>query len=139
VADEPVKSTKKRRVRDPETFRERAIKVAETPDKPSRRQGLKQAGGRLASPARKPFKAAAKIGNRKGLRWLKKPFSLIGKILLPVYFRNSWRELRKVQWPSRRQSLSLTFAVLVFATIFGAAIAVVDYGLDKVFRNVLLK
>jgi preprotein translocase SecE subunit len=49
------------------------------------------------------------------------------------------QELRLVTWPNWKQSRQLTFAVLVFAVIFGAAIAVVDYGLDKVFRNILLK
>ncbi|MCA9327509.1 preprotein translocase subunit SecE [Candidatus Saccharibacteria bacterium] len=56
-----------------------------------------------------------------------------------TYIRDSWRELRKVTWPSFRESLRLTAAVIVFSVIFGAIIAVVDFGLDKVFRQILLK
>jgi preprotein translocase SecE subunit len=68
-----------------------------------------------------------------------KLFRIIGYILLPKYFRNSWKELRQVTWPNRRESLQLTSAVLLFAAVFGVLIAVVDFGLDKLFKQVLLK
>ena len=64
---------------------------------------------------------------------------IIGAILLPRYFRNSWKELRQVTWPNGRESRRLTIAVVLFATVFGLVIALVDYGLDKVFKQVLLK
>jgi len=82
------------------------------------------------------FKKLAKF---RPVRWLGKLLSLIGRILWPRYFRNSWRELRQVNWPNWRQSRQLTFAVLLFALVFGAVIAGVDYGLDKLFRHILLK
>lgn len=123
-----VKKTK-RQVKNPETFRERAIKAGEAGDKPGRTAGLKTAGGKLTAPVAAPFKQAARL----------KPVQAVGKVLLPAYLRNSWRELKLVTWPTWKQSRQLTFAVLVFAVIFGALIAVVDYGLDKVFRNILLK
>ena len=55
------------------------------------------------------------------------------------YIRDSAQELRNVTWPSFRESMRLTGAVILFSVIFGALIAVVDYGLDKVFRQILLK
>ncbi|MDB5164126.1 MAG: Protein translocase subunit SecE [Candidatus Saccharibacteria bacterium] len=70
------------------------------------------------------------------------PFKFIGKIgrfIIPPYFRNSWKELKEVTWPSRKETRQLTLAVFVFAIIFGALITITDYGLDKVFRKVLLK
>ena len=72
-------------------------------------------------------------------KFIGKVLSLIGKVLLPVYVRNSWKELKLVTWPSLKLSRQLTFAVLMFAVVFGAAIAGVDWGLDKLFRQVLLK
>jgi preprotein translocase SecE subunit len=130
----------KRLVKNPETFRERAVKAAEASDKPKRTTKLKELGSQAASPVFKPIgQASGKFFALKPLVWLRKPLRLIGKIIFPVYFRNSWRELRQVEWPNWRQSRQLTFAVLVFAVIFGAAIAIVDYGLDKVFKDVLLK
>lgn len=124
---------KKRLVKNPETFRERALKASEESDKPAKRQLVRQAGGKVASPIGKPFKAAG------GFLGKFRIFRLLGRILLPRYFRTSWQELKGVKWPGWQESRRLTFAVLLFAAIFGVAIAVVDYGLDKLFRNILLK
>ena len=73
------------------------------------------------------------------LRALGRVLRVIGRYTVPPYFRNSWRELRAVTWPSMRDSFKLTFAVIAFAVVFGLLVAVVDYGLDKVFKQVLLK
>jgi preprotein translocase SecE subunit len=64
---------------------------------------------------------------------------VLAKILFLNYIRNSWRELRQVSWPKRRETIKLTAAVFVFATAFALLIAVVDYGLDKVFKLLLLE
>ena len=124
---QPAKS--KRQVKDPETFRERAVKAADASEKPRRRGAVKRAGGKVFRPIAAPFKRLGRL----------KPFRIIGRIILPRYIRDSWQELRLVTWPTWKQSRQLTFAVLVFAVVFGAAIALVDYGLDKVFKNLLLK
>jgi preprotein translocase SecE subunit len=72
-----------------------------------------------------------------------KPFRFVGKwigiVVVPPYVRSSFRELRLVTWPNWRQTCRLTFAVLAFAAVFGAAIAGIDFGLDKLFKEVLLK
>ena len=130
---EPTASKKRRIVKNPETFREKVVKAAETADKPRRRSKV---GGAIASVFRivgKPFRwVGSKLGKYKVFRF-------IGRILWPVYFRESWKELKLVTWPNWKKSRDLTFAVLVFAVIFGATVAVVDFGLDKLFRHVLLK
>lgn len=132
MADSP-KTKKKRLVKNPETFRERATKVTADAEKPRRGAGTtkhaKQGLGKVFRP----------IGRAIRFIFYRQPFKLIGRIIVPRYLRNSWRELRLVKWPSRRESRDLTSAVLVFAVIFGAVIAVVDYGLDKLFRGILLK
>lgn len=76
-----------------------------------------------------------------GLRWFfrLKAVRFLGRILGLTYIRDSWRELRGVTWPTRRESLRLTSAVIIFSVIFGLLIAVVDYGLDKLFRQILIK
>lgn len=58
--------------------------------------------------------------------------------LLPRYLREAGAELKQTEWPNRRETWKLTFAVFLFAIIFGLVIALVDFGLDKVFRKVLL-
>lgn len=66
-------------------------------------------------------------------------FRIIGRILLPLYLRNSWRELRQVTWPNRSTTLRLTFAVIVFSLVFGLIVAAVDFVLDKIFKELILK
>lgn len=57
---------------------------------------------------------------------------------VPSYFRKSYEELRQVTWTNRRESWRLTFAVFVFAIVFGCVIAAVDKGLEELFKNVIL-
>ena len=138
MADKPAKEvTTKRRVKNPESFRERAIKATEESDKP--KQGSRV--GRvfaaiIGRPLRSIGQAVAKVPIPKPLRTV---FRLIGKVIFPAYFRNSWRELKEVTWPSFKESIRLTWAVLLFAIIFGTAVAIVDYGLDGIFKKILLK
>jgi preprotein translocase SecE subunit len=71
-----------------------------------------------------------------------KPLRVVKKYLawlVPKYFVNSWRELRQVHWPNRRETWRLTLAVFVFAIIFGAMVAGVDKGLDALFKKLVLK
>lgn len=80
------------------------------------------------------------------LRWILK---LLGWILWPLwwllihivppYFKNAFKELKFVTWPTTRQTSSLTFAVIMFSVVFGAIIAGVDFGLDKLFKLFILK
>jgi preprotein translocase SecE subunit len=63
----------------------------------------------------------------------------LGRILGFSYIRSSLQELRLVTWPTRREGRRLTTAVIIFSVVFGALIALVDYGLDKLFKQVLLK
>ena len=76
-----------------------------------------------------------------GLRWFfrLRVIRFIGRILGLSYLHGSWQELRQVTWPTKREGRRLTTAVIIFSVIFGALIAVVDYGLDKLFKQVLLK
>ncbi|HEX7368253.1 MAG TPA: preprotein translocase subunit SecE [Candidatus Saccharimonadales bacterium] len=135
------KPAKKRRLRAPaETVREKAEKALGEAAKPKKRSKLRK----LFTPLRifvwlahrPPLK---QIGH--GLRWF---FSLrimrfIGKILGVTYVYESWHQLRLVTWPTRRESRRLTIAVIIFSVIFGGLIYVVDLGLDKVFKAVVLR
>lgn len=135
MADEPA-NRPKRIVKNPETFRERALKASEASERPDRTDGVKRLGRRVARPV---SAGGSRLAQNKLFRWLGVPLRFIGRIFFPAYFRNSWLELRRVEWPSWKQSRRLTFAVLAFAIVFGVTIALVDYGLDKLFRNILLK
>jgi len=52
-----------------------------------------------------------------------------------TYVTESWAELRKVEWPSRRQVVNLTLIVIVVSAAVGAYIALIDFllliGMDR--------
>jgi preprotein translocase subunit SecE len=129
----PAKKT--RRIKPVETVRERAAKGSETP-KPRR---LRQ----TVSSASKPFKAAGRAGKRE--YHVPLPDNRFGRLLskrvrfIPKFFREAWAEVKQVTWPSRRETLKLALAVFIFALVFGGLIWVVDYGLENLFRKVLLQ
>ena len=127
--NEPEQPTTKRRLKPAApSVRQKVEKAQTDADKPSKKRHLRAAG----QTAGKPFKKVAKVFDRQ-------PFRFIGRILWPKFARNAFKELQMVTWPTRKETRQLTFAVLVFAALFGAVIAGVDYGLDKLFRTVLLK
>ena len=127
---------KRRKVKNPETFRERALKATTEDDKPKKRAKARLGVRQLFKPLIGAWRSVANFPPFKPLR---KPLRIIGLIIFPVYFRRSWDELKQVTWPGMKQSLRLTWAVLLFAIIFGTAVALVDYGLDAVFKRILLK
>lgn len=117
-----------------------ANEAANQPKSPKRvKTGLKRTIG------------ATKRGIRKGaspfsfllIPFKNRPMRFIGRILATVllinYFRQSWKELRQVTWPDRKQTTQLTLAVFAFAIVFTIVIALVDLGLDKIFRKVFVK
>jgi preprotein translocase subunit SecE len=95
----------------------------------------------MGSKAASPFKKL-RLSQRGPVKVLARIFRPIGRALrwlTPNYLVNSWREVRQVIWPSRRETWRLTLAVFVFAIVFGALVAGVDKGLDEIFKKVVLK
>ena len=130
MADEH--QNKPRRIRKVETVRDKASKTEEdrSPGK------THQIWRGFTAPLRWLGRGIARIA--RALNKIK-IFHWIGLILWWPYFRNSWKELRQVTWPTGKQSRQLTAAVIVFATVFGLLVALLDFGLDKIFKQVLLK
>lgn len=56
----------------------------------------------------------------------------------PAYFRDSARELKNVTWPGRKETWRLVLAVFIFAILMGLFIALLDFGLEKLLREVIL-
>ncbi len=140
MVDKPPKT--KRRVRPAQTVRERT----QQPQPASKPKRLRRSASRAAGPLRSVGGWVGKL--LKPLSPLLAPFKtrpvrFVGNILAIItglkFIRNAWRELKGVKWPNRKETTQLTIAVFIFATIFGVIIAVTDYGLDKIFKKVLLK
>lgn len=128
-------TSKKRQLKRVQTVRQRAQKASG--DKKPRR--IRRAGTTIA----RPFKAAARTGRKE--YYLPLPDNRIGRFLnkrrkvIPGYFRGAWQELRQVKWIGRKETAKLTFAVFMFAIFFMTLISLADYGLDKIFKNLILK
>ena len=126
MADKP-----KRRLKPAQTIRERT-QQKEEPKKPKKLAKLRAA-------VAKPFRQISKFLTKyKAFRAIAKILRFVGNILVPKYIRNSWKELKLVTWPNRRESIRLTFAVVAFAVVFGALVASLDYGLSRLFRLIIL-
>ena len=123
---------KKRVIKKTETVREKAQKA--TTAKPKRRV-LRSTAGKVS----KPLRALKPLARPFQVKPVRKVAGFIGRILWPRFFREAWQELRLVTWPSRKETWRLATAVFVFALVFGAIVAVTDYGLDKLFKNIILK
>ena len=126
---------KKRVLKKTETVREKAVKK-EQPKKPRRIH-------KVATSAKRPLGTVRRIG-AKEYHPIKLPDNKIGTFLTkprkltPRFFREAWAELRQVTWPNRKETAKLTLAVVAFAIVFSLLIGVVDYGLDKLFRELLV-
>lgn len=130
--------TKKKRVlKKTETVREKATKKTEVAPKTRRLH-------KATAQAKRPLSAARRLSGKE-YHPIKLPDNKLGRFLtknrrlMPSFFRDAWAELRQVVWPTRRETAKLTLAVFIFAISFGALIAIVDFGLDKFFHNLLLK
>ena len=43
------------------------------------------------------------------------------------YFRETWFELRKVSWPTRREAVNLTVVVIVVTTVLSLILGLMDW------------
>ena len=131
----------RRVVKKSESVREKRAKAADT--KPKRRR-VKQAATQANRPVRAIGRGIAKVARPFGFLakpFKTRPFRFIGRVFYKVlgigYFVNSWKELRLVEWPNRSETAKLTVAVFIFAAAIAGFIAILDYGLDKVFKQLL--
>lgn len=88
---------------------------------------------------KEPKVARKRIETTKSSNIFLKIIRIIGYIIVVPYLRNSWKELKLVNWPNFKLSRQLTTAVIIFAVFFGASVAMIDFGLGKIFKVILLK
>ncbi len=127
MSEVPPQKTRRLRAA-PQTMRERAERSANP--KPNT-NGFARIG--------RMFRLPAKLHGLKIWQPVRSTGRFIARFFIPPYVRNSFGELRMVMWPTRRQSLQLTGAVIIFSAVFGVVVALFDYGLDKLFKQVILR
>lgn len=152
TSQEPAETPKKKRVlKAAPTLREQVAQNSD-PTKPTKKSFV---GTVLKAPfklvwlvvtATAKFIAASFIGKTAVWIWKSKLFipvrfivRILAKVLLIDYFVQSFNELRLVTWPDTRTTARLTFAVIMFAVVFGLIVAGMDFVFEKLFREVILK
>jgi preprotein translocase subunit SecE len=53
------------------------------------------------------------------------------------FFEESWQELKKVHWPSRKEAYAATLVVLIVVVLVSIYLAVVDFALTKAIQAVI--
>ncbi|HOB35403.1 MAG: preprotein translocase subunit SecE [Firmicutes bacterium] len=58
---------------------------------------------------------------------------------ISAFFKNVRRELKKVQWPNRRELTTYTTIVVVTVVLVAAIISIVDFGYQQVLRFIFVR
>lgn len=129
-------TAKKRRVRKVETVRQKVETANTAAPKPRK---VKKVIKKVSKPLNSAYHFGQKeyyipLPDNRFWRFMNKR-----RHIIPRYFINSYHELKLVTWPNRKQTIQLTIAVFIFAITFGIMIAVIDYGLDRIFKILLIK
>lgn len=53
------------------------------------------------------------------------------------FVQEAWQELKKVHWPSRKETYAATLVVIVFVIIISIYLALVDLALTKAIQAVI--
>jgi len=63
----------------------------------------------------------------------------MGKILTKIkaYFEESWRELKKVNWPTQSETVKRTVGVLTLSLFIALILGFLDFGLLQVMKLII--
>jgi len=53
------------------------------------------------------------------------------------FVEESWQELKKVHWPSRKETYAATLVVIIVVVLVSIYLAIVDLGLTKAIQAVI--
>jgi len=53
------------------------------------------------------------------------------------FFQEAWQELKKVHWPSRKETYAATLVVIVVVILISVYLAVVDLALTKAIQSII--
>lgn len=119
------------------SMRESSAKTRAKAEKPKRVRKAASAAKRpvssVGSALTKEFHLLGANNDKRDEKFLTK-----SRKLTPGYFRSAWAEMKFVTWPGRKETWRLVFAVFVFAIVLGVLIAVLDYALERLLREVIL-
>lgn len=53
------------------------------------------------------------------------------------FFKEAWQELKKVHWPTQKETYAATVVVIVVVLILGLFLALVDFGLTRAIQAIV--
>lgn len=53
------------------------------------------------------------------------------------FIKEAWQELKKVHWPSRKETYAATLVVLIVVLMFALFLALVDFGLTRAIQAII--
>jgi preprotein translocase subunit SecE len=53
------------------------------------------------------------------------------------FIKEAWQELKKVHWPSQKETYAATLVVLIVVLIFALFLALVDFGLTRAIQAII--
>jgi preprotein translocase subunit SecE len=68
-------------------------------------------------------------------QWMEKVQESVRQIT--EFFKESWQELKKVHWPSRKETYAATLVVIIVVVLISIFLAVVDLGLTKAIQAII--
>ena len=92
------------------------------------------------SEGKKLKKANKKAADKKKeLSFFEKVLNFFKRLpkLIVSPFKNTWRELKKVTWPSRENLFQYTGIVLAFMAFMGLVIGLLDLGASKLIARII--
>lgn len=91
---------------------------------------------KLSKAEKKALKAKKKATGENAEKPLRKVFILARPfVALGRYLRDSWREIRQVRWPSRKNTWKMTLAVLAYCAVFIVFIMLLDTFFTFLFKT----
>ncbi|MEK6562522.1 MAG: preprotein translocase subunit SecE [Candidatus Binatota bacterium] len=53
------------------------------------------------------------------------------------FFKEAWQELKKVHWPSRKETYAATLLVVIVVLMIALFLALVDFGLTRTIQAII--
>jgi len=67
--------------------------------------------------------------------WIEKIQASIRHAL--TFFKEAWQELKRVHWPTRKETYAATSVVLILVLLVALYLALVDFGLTRAIQALL--
>jgi preprotein translocase subunit SecE len=53
------------------------------------------------------------------------------------FFKEAWQELKKVHWPTQKETYAATVVVIIVVLILGLYLALVDFALTRAIQTIV--